>query len=261
VTRQFVFLRPDVLVVFDRVESTDPSYDKRFLLHALAAPEVNGNQFTITNGEGRLIGQTLLPASADINVVTNFTVDGAPHPPSSSGNESGGTRLEISPTQEGARDYFLHVLDATDSANNAPPTATATEDEDRVTVALDHGGAHYEVAFAKTGELGGHLIKTMNGTTVCDQDLGQFASGTGGGGPGGTSGSGGPTGGPSGAGGTGGAGVDGAGDDGGCGCKAAGDAGVNGGALALLAGAIGGALLRRSKRRGKKPLRQRDTLD
>src|SRR5262249_4081693 len=30
-TRQFVFLPPDILVIFDRVESTDPSFEKRFL--------------------------------------------------------------------------------------------------------------------------------------------------------------------------------------------------------------------------------------
>lgn len=247
VTRQFVFLRPDIVVVFDRVEATDAAYDKRFLLHGLATPEVQGNQFTITNGPGKLFGQTLLPASAEIKTITNFEVDGVPHPPSSSGNESGGTRLEVSPAQESARDYFLHVLNAADADTSAPPAATVAEDGDRVTVVIDYGDDHYEVSFAKTGELGGHLTKTTANMPACDQDLGEFSSGTGGSGPG--------SGGSGGGGGTGGAGgnaADGGGDEGGCGCEAAGSSG-EGGLGALLASALAGSLFLRRRRGTSSP--------
>jgi hypothetical protein len=242
VTRQFVFLRPDLLVVFDRVEATDAAYDKRFLLHALAAPEVSGNQITITNGEGRLFAQTLLPASADMTTVTNFEVDGVPHPPSSSGNESGGSRVEVSPSKEEARDYFLHLFDATDSSQGAPPSASATEEGDQVKVTIDHAGAHYEITFAKSGDLGGHLTKSEGGSTVCDQDLGQFASGTGGSGSGAT-GAGGGGGGSGGEGGS-----DTSGDEGGCGCEAVGRSG-EGGLAAIAALSLATARILRARRR------------
>jgi hypothetical protein len=176
---------------------------------------VQGNSFTITNGPGRLFGQTLLPASADVAVITNFEVDGVPHPPSAAGAESGGTRLEISPQEEGARDYFLHLLDATDPSQGAPPAASVAEDGDNVRLAIDHGRSHVELSFAKTGDLGGHLTVTQGGTTVCDQDLGEFASGAGGGGAGGGGA------GPGGAGGGSGDAASGD-DDGGCGCRLAG---------------------------------------
>ncbi len=84
VSRQLVFVRPEVIVVFDRVESTDPTFQKRFLLHASGTgvmPAVSGSTFTIDNGGGRLLGQTLLPAGAAVNVVSNFTVAGTPYPP------------------------------------------------------------------------------------------------------------------------------------------------------------------------------------
>jgi hypothetical protein len=42
VNPQFVYLRPDLLVVFDRVDSLDPSYEKRFILHAIKAPTTPG---------------------------------------------------------------------------------------------------------------------------------------------------------------------------------------------------------------------------
>src|SRR5262249_25498451 len=83
-TRQLVFVRPGVVVVFGRVESLDPSYEKRFLLHASGTgvmPVVSGSKFTIDNGGGRLLGQTLLPGGAAINVVQGFSVAGMPYPP------------------------------------------------------------------------------------------------------------------------------------------------------------------------------------
>ncbi|MBW2454630.1 MAG: heparinase II/III family protein, partial [Deltaproteobacteria bacterium] len=216
VSRQFVFLRPELLVIFDRVEATDAAYEKRFLLHTLGDPQVDGNVFVTDNGGGRLIGQTLLPAQADIEVIANFAVEGTPHPPSNTGNESGGTRLEISPAQEGARDYFLHVLHATTPATTDPPTASLLEDDATATVTIELDGTTYAVTFAKAGDLGGHLTVTTGGSIDCDQDLGEHASssGAGGGGAGGAG-----TGGSSSGGGGVTPGSTSADDDSGCGCR------------------------------------------
>jgi len=179
VTRQVVFFPPELIVVFDRIESTDPTYDKRFLMHSIGTPpDIKGNVFTLTNGTGRLIGQTLLPADADMNVVTNFSVEGTTHAPWSTGDESGGTRLEISPKKESARDYFLHVLDATDPSTTTAPTAKVVEDATSATVTIDHAGSKYSLKLAKTGAMGGHVTVTgSDGKIACDQDLG--AKGTG----------------------------------------------------------------------------------
>ena len=173
VTRQLVFLPPQLVVVFDRVEATDASYARRFLLHAPLpgnAPSVGASQtFTITSGNGRLVGRTLLPAAADLKLVQGFTVESTPHPPSTAGDESGGARLEISPQKEAARDYFLHLLYATEPTVSAPPAATITEDAASATVSLDEGGRHYVLRFAKTGAMGGHL--TVTGAQSCDEEL------------------------------------------------------------------------------------------
>jgi len=193
VTRQFVFLRPSLLVVFDRVEATDPSYDKRFLLHTLTAPDIAENLVTITNGQGRLFAQTLLPAAADIAQKDDFWVGegtgAANYPPSDTSNceEAGGTRVEVSPQQEQQRDYFLHVLDAVDATQTTAPVSTIDDQADRVTLSIDTGSTLYTLALAKTGDLGGHLtVVDSNGSTVCDQDLGANAQGGAGGGSGGS---------------------------------------------------------------------------
>jgi MYXO-CTERM domain-containing protein len=258
VSRQLVFVRPEVVIVFDRVEALDMSFEKRFLLHASGTgvmPKVSGSSFTIDNGGGRLLGQTLLPAAATINVVTNWSVAGTPYPPDMTAlpnePELGGNRLEIVPKQPATRDYFLHVLDATDPSKSSLP-ATVMDATDTATVTIQNGSNTYVVSFNKTGLLGGHIKVT--GAMNCEENLGAMGTmGTGGSSASGASGAtstsaGSSTGGASaGAGGGGTGGSSGSpGKKGGCGCIAAGE---SDGALAPLVGALLALLRRRPRRR------------
>jgi MYXO-CTERM domain-containing protein len=195
-SRQLVFVRPEIVIVFDRVESLDASYQKRFLLHASGTgvvPVVSGSSFTIDNNGGRLLGQTLLPAGAAVNLVQNFSIAGTAYPPDLSGlpgePEVGGNRVEVVPAAPALRDYFLHVFDATDPSKSTLD-ASVVDTADTSTATVVDGPNTYVVSFAKTGALGGHI--TVTGTVSCDQDLGgSTSSGTGGGGAGGSPGSGG----------------------------------------------------------------------
>jgi hypothetical protein len=245
VSRQLVFVRPEVIVVFDRVDSLDPSFQKRFLLHASGTgvmPKVTGSTFTIDNGGGRLLGQTLLPAGAAINLVTNWSVAGKPYPPDMTAlpnePELGGNRLEVVSAAPALRDYFLHVFDATDPSKSSLP-ATVADAPDSSTVTIMDGPNTYVVSFNKTGLLGGHIKVT--GAMTCDADLGSMASmGTstsaGAGGASGTGGTGSGTGG----------GAGGPGKKSGCGCRAAGgdDLPLRPLLVALLAIACGGCARR-----------------
>ncbi|HEY6461432.1 MAG TPA: MYXO-CTERM sorting domain-containing protein, partial [Polyangiaceae bacterium] len=233
VNRQFVYLRPDLLVIFDRVDALDPTFEKRFLLHTITAPTVSGTTATVVNGGGKLVSQTLLPAAAKLNVVTNFTVAGTPYPPTTTDTESGGTRIEVVPSTQEKQDYFLHVLQLTEAADTSPPTATMTQDTSTATATIAYKGASFVVTFDKTGAMGGHITaKEANGTS-CDEELGGSADGgSSGGGDGGSSsgsGSGGSSGASSGGSGSGssssgsgsgdgGTGSGGASKSGGCGC-------------------------------------------
>jgi hypothetical protein len=245
VTRQWVFLRPDLLVVFDRVESLDPTFEKRFLLHAIQAPTIAGQTATIVNGQGKLVAQTLLPASASLNVITNFTVDGTPWPPSNTDKESGGTRIEVVPKNPVGRDYFLHVLQMTDASDTSPPMATATSDGTTAKVSIMYKGGTYTLALTENGMLGGHLTAKEPDGTACDQDLGSQGTGPDGG-PGSDGGTIGDDGGLDGGnvGGDGGTGNGASGGAGGCGCTSVGGQGED--ALAALAlGALALSLGRR----------------
>jgi MYXO-CTERM domain-containing protein len=255
VDRQFVYLRPDLLVVFDRVDSLDASYQKRFLLHAINAPTISGSTATIVNGMGKLVSQTLLPASASLNVVTNFTVNGMAVPPTTTDVESGGTRIEVVPTAAQKQDYFLHLLQLTDAGDSSPPTATMTQDATSVTATIAYKGASFTLTFDKTGPMGGHITAKEASGTMCDEALG--AGGTMPGPDGGVVGAdGGPVGGD---GGLPGGGVDGgddggtangasgkSGSSGGCGCGVVGERGQN--VVAALALAFVAFAMRRRRR-------------
>jgi hypothetical protein len=185
VSRQLVFLHPELVVLFDRVESSDPSYEKRFLLHDSIpgqAPTVSGLSFSITNPKGaHLFGQTLLPTGATIDSVPSFTVAGMSYPPTMPGNESGGTRLEVVAKTGNTRDYFLHVFDAALAGGKAP-NVMVTEDSGSATVSIDDGKSVYVVQFEKNGALGGHVTVTPEGggKATCDSALGGSGASDGG---------------------------------------------------------------------------------
>jgi hypothetical protein len=174
------------VIVFDRVESMDPSYEKRVLFHASGTgvmPQVSGDVFTIDNNGGRLIAKSLLPAGASLNVVTNFGIAGTSYPPSLSAlppnePEMGGNRVEVVPVEPALRDYFLHVFDATDPSKSTL-NAMVMDGPDSSTATVVDGANTYVVTFNKMGALGGHI--TVTGTVSCDQDLDANAQmGTGG---------------------------------------------------------------------------------
>jgi hypothetical protein len=264
-TRQLVFVRPEVIVVFDRVESLDPSFEKRFLLQATgptSMPVVNGDLVTIDNGGGRLLGRTLLPAGAAMNVISKFTVAGTSYPPTISEPEQGGNRLEVVPKTPQLRDYFLHVFDATDPSKSDIP-ATVTDVNGIATATVTDGPNTYVLSFNETGALGGHIKVT--GSANCDQDLGANAEpaagqdagvGADGGAVGADGGplvSGGTDGGSQGDGGLANPGrpaAPGAADGGGCGCRLASSSARDSTLFCVGAGAIFALALRRGRRRG-----------
>ncbi|HEY1956498.1 MAG TPA: hypothetical protein VGH28_12830 [Polyangiaceae bacterium] len=181
VSRQFVYVAPDVLVVFDRVDALDASYEKRFLLQAPPNPQVSGTKYTLVNGSGTLYAETVLPATATANVLTNFSVEGKNHPPTVAGNESFGTRIEVVAPTGQTRDYFLHVLGTGASA----PTSTVTQDATSATVSITAPQGKYTLKFAKTGALAGHLTSMdSSGNVTCEEDLGAQAESPDGGAPG-----------------------------------------------------------------------------
>jgi hypothetical protein len=138
--RHLVFLKKaagykkPLLVVFDRVVSTNPSFKKTYLLHTQNKPDVVGALVAATNGQGMLYQQTLLPAAAAIEVVggpgREFWVNGRNYAPMTRPgplDEAGQYRVEVSPSVPALEDYFLHLLCPADRGAPTVPLARRIE--------------------------------------------------------------------------------------------------------------------------------------
>ena len=138
-TRQIIFLRPDTFVIFDRVESKNAHFKKTWLLQAMKIPIQTGDHLVITNGKGRLFVQTLLPSDPDVKTISGselYQYSGRNYPPARDTGPAPECRIEISPSEPSPRDYFLHVLTATDNNSSSVSKATANITDDEIEVSM-----------------------------------------------------------------------------------------------------------------------------
>lgn len=110
--RQIVFVRPATFVIFDRVTSTRPEYEKTWLLHTHAEPQLQGCRAAVTNGGGRLTVDTLLPERPVIRKVHGYTYRGQTFDPRQSPLSplAHKWRIEVLPPEPRTDDLFLHVI-------------------------------------------------------------------------------------------------------------------------------------------------------
>ena len=116
--RQIVFLRPHTFVVFDRVVSTKPEYEKTWLLHMADEPELDGRKTLVTNGSHRLSVQTLLPHDAALEKIEGFTYRGLDFPAVGNRHQTrlNPWRLEVKPAAP-----VRKISSSTSSPPTAPP--------------------------------------------------------------------------------------------------------------------------------------------
>jgi hypothetical protein len=158
-TRQIVFLRPGTFVIFDRVRSKDPSFKKTWLLQAMKTPKKAGQDLIVTNAGGRLFIQTLLPTGPSVKLVEGdriYSYGGKTYRPNRNTGPAPECRIEVSPSQQTAVDYFLHVLTATDANAGRVDRATAKIDDDQIKVRIGETNVTFLAA-----EVGGHV--SVNG--------------------------------------------------------------------------------------------------
>ena len=178
--RQFVYLQPDVFVVYDRVGAADANDGKAWLLHTKNEPNVEGRLLTADSGKGRLFCETILPEDATLTKIggpgKEFWSNGKNWEPDTAflasaergtkrtgrGPYFGAWRLEVTPGASRPNDRFLHVLTAADtSVSSAPQTRKVVKDGmDGVIVALpasSGGTVEITVLFNREGPVGGMI--------------------------------------------------------------------------------------------------------
>jgi len=179
-TRQFLYLRPDLFVVFDRVSGTQAAFPKTWLLHSIEEPVLEGNRFTISHGEGRLFGYSLLPRGASVEKVggpgREFLVAGKNYPVEAN-PEAGAWRIEVKPPAPSETDLFLHVLYAA-VGDAAPPRRVQLLTEGlrpgEVGCSVEVAGKRFVVKFATQGPPRGavRIEEAETGGEIFAKDLG-----------------------------------------------------------------------------------------
>lgn len=180
---------PAAMIVFDRITSVSASYKKAWLLNGPTLPVINGNRTVFVNNEngynGKMTVDTLLPQNIDIVTIggegqdayvagTNYSVDANLNPNLT--HEGVGYRIEVSPKQASAKDFFLNVIQVgdADSAEKAyEPTLVQNDScvgaimNDTVTIfKTDYGRSEKSVSFTLPG--GDYKI------AVCDNVAGEW---------------------------------------------------------------------------------------
>ncbi len=125
--RNFVYLRPDLFVVFDRVRMLKPGYVKelRFHLGTKAAPTVSGNLATSVIGSSALHVRALAPRAASITAAFN-----------TAGNDKLNARLAIASATPGTDLDALTVITADDRNAPAPEAALVGVEHELMTGAV-----------------------------------------------------------------------------------------------------------------------------
>ena len=150
---------PAVMVVYDHVVSSDPSFRKFWLLHSIEEPQTGSQKFAVSRTKdgdsGKLYCDVLLP-EADVTKVggpgKEFWVFGENYPNAATTrpdpcNERGEWRVEVTPKKAAKEDSFLNVMQVMD--NSVQPLSVQRIDADKVVGALV---ADRLVMFSRSGQ-------------------------------------------------------------------------------------------------------------
>lgn len=186
IIRQFVFLPPNHFVIFDRVKSKKPEFQKKWLLHTATEPVVNQNEFYADHWGGRLYSRTIFPENATLLKVggpgKQFWSDGRnwalPKLTPDDWNYSnmkwldnnhdlfGQWRIEVSPINPNKEDYFLHLLQVGDASLKSMVNSESVKSEGMAGVRFSIDGKKYELMFNTKGEVGGKIAISKDGVYI-----------------------------------------------------------------------------------------------
>lgn len=198
--RSFMFLNmfdeevPAVMVVFDKVTSSNANFKKTWLLHGLEEPKISGNKTIISSTyksavkplgyNGKLTCDTLLPASDNLAIrkiggedgYSNVNgVDWTGYPSPVRTDEGNSWRVEVSPKKSATTDYFMNVLQVSDNDKNNYISTQLLDSNEFYGVRVNDR----VVYFSKSGERVSNNFEIKGfGTdkryTICDIKAGQW---------------------------------------------------------------------------------------
>jgi hypothetical protein len=164
-TRAFLYIQPNIFVIFDRVESTKAEFVKTWLLHSAYEPTIDNSTANISYGKSQLRVWTVFPANTEIKKIGGqgheFEVNGVNYPPTEKTNynadEAGRWRIEVRSKELAERQYFLHVLVTDDVEAASKISVQPLEEDGKIGVIIKNSDKIMKVLFTKEGSLAGTM--------------------------------------------------------------------------------------------------------
>lgn len=194
VIRQFVFVQPDVFVVFDKVVSKSADYPKTWLLHTAAEPFIiNNDEFFEESDGGKLFCRTVFPKEGQLTKIggegKQFWSDGRNWPlPILTPNDwnyrksrskvpldtiplLGQWRIEVAPKLPKLKDSFLHIMQVGDTSMENMVSSKPIEIDGKKGVGFDYNGKTYQILFSEETSTGGNIRISKEKKILLDQPL------------------------------------------------------------------------------------------
>jgi hypothetical protein len=209
--RSVVFVRKSndkaYFIVFDRVEGNQDDYQKKWLMHFVTEPQVDGNKISEeipghidtydgsyiysenVYGNSAVYVKSILPQSGNIRriggggyefyiegsspqnyPINQSTIDRIEDQMDGPWQEAGTWRIELSPTAQQKRDYFFNIMYIADVNETMSPVSLLDQGS-RYGATIDDPEMKVEVLFNKTGEPGGHIKIVKNGQIRVDKEF------------------------------------------------------------------------------------------
>jgi hypothetical protein len=155
--REIVFVKPDVLVVFDRLDAASGT-ERVFQVNSPIEPSLGGSAATFAGSAATLVVTTVLPAGAAMSVLDWTTDD----------DMNGGYRLDVTDAGAGGRTRFLHVF----SVDGAAASISSSPDGTMLGVEVQLAAGGRAVVRFEADAAGGTLqIFDSGGAAVVDTPL------------------------------------------------------------------------------------------
>ncbi|MDD7986154.1 hypothetical protein PQO01_14475 [Lentisphaera marina] len=198
-TREFVFLKPGIFVVFDRVVSNKKEFKKTWHIHPMEKPEINGKDFkwkafrpkaAYSNKSplGWLAGTTLLPKESSTELIggkgKECWVDGKNYHTVRGEDISRGHftkqdeeewknswRIDIRDKNEEKETFFLHVLQTFPDEPEKLAQVKLLEESNSYGVRIEDEGKVWELTFNKDGGGKGKISLKQDGKSIISEHL------------------------------------------------------------------------------------------
>lgn len=171
VIRQFVFIQPDIFVVFDKVVSKSADYPKTWLLHTISEPNIiKNNEFFEESNGGKLFCRTVFPKDGELTKIggreKQFWSDGRNWPlpiltpddwnyrksrskvPLDTIPLLGQWRVEVAPKAPKLKDSFLHLIQVGDTEQKSMISSTSIEEKGKKGIEFSYQGKSYRILFS-----------------------------------------------------------------------------------------------------------------